>query len=175
MMATTSVDVIIVGAGWAGMAAADSLARANVSFLVLESSNRTGGRSRALTFGDPSVWVGVVERGSNWVSGVAPPGVVKGGAAGVAKGLEKLPWENPVFALAQQERLHTVGIAGSADGNMSGYSAVFRSNGDASGDPAGLIRARADKALGCVNQSWARRVDKNVTVSAPFSPIISRS
>ena len=50
------VDVIIVGAGWAGMAAADSLARAaNVSFLVLEASNRTGGRVRPLAFGDPKV------------------------------------------------------------------------------------------------------------------------
>ena len=34
------VDVVIVGAGWAGMAAADSLARANVSFVVLESSHQ---------------------------------------------------------------------------------------------------------------------------------------
>ena len=85
------VDVVIVGAGWAGMAAADSLARANVSFVVLESSNRTGGRSHAITFGDSSVWRGVVERGSNWVSGVAPPGVQKGGAGGVAKGMKHVP------------------------------------------------------------------------------------
>ena len=119
-----AADVIIIGAGWAGMAvrasarrlplaaaaasaasadgrcldprlhrvvashvrgfssalgsqAADQLARANVSFVVLESTNRTGGRSHAITFGDPAVWRGVVERGSNWVSGVAPPGVQK--------------------------------------------------------------------------------------------------
>ena len=38
------------------MAAADSLARANVSFVVLESTNRTGGRSQSITFGDKSVW-----------------------------------------------------------------------------------------------------------------------
>ena len=122
------LDVVIIGAGWAGMAAADSLARANISFVVLESTGRTGGRSvptlrcrgtcqpstvvlferpvspdssHALTFGHPSVWTGVVERGSNWVSGVAPPGVTKGGAAGVAKGLEDLPWENPVHTLVR--------------------------------------------------------------------------
>ena len=58
-----TVDVVIVGAGWSGMAAADSLARANVSFLVLESSNRTGGRTHAITFGHSDVWRGVIERG----------------------------------------------------------------------------------------------------------------
>ena len=59
------MDVIIIGAGWAGMAAADSLARANVSFVVLEATNRTGGRTHALTFGDPAIWRGVVERGKH--------------------------------------------------------------------------------------------------------------
>ena len=58
------VEVIIIGAGWSGMAMADRLSRANVSFVVLESSNRTGGRSHAVEFGDPSVWRGVVERGA---------------------------------------------------------------------------------------------------------------
>ena len=72
-------DVIIIGAGWAGMAAADWLARNNATFLVLESTNRTGGRSRAFNFGDPRIWSGVVEGGSNWVSGVG------GGAAGFLK------------------------------------------------------------------------------------------
>ena len=44
--ATPPEQVVIIGAGWSGMAAADSLARAgNVSFVVLESSNRTGGPS----------------------------------------------------------------------------------------------------------------------------------
>ena len=50
----------------------------------------------------PKVWRGVIERGANWVSGVAPPGVHKGGAAGVAKGLGDLPWQNPVYHLAVQ-------------------------------------------------------------------------
>ena len=58
------VDVVIIGAGWAGMAAADSLSRANVSFVVLESTNRTGGRSHAITFGDEKIWRG---------TGTAPP------------------------------------------------------------------------------------------------------
>ena len=163
-VADVDVDVVIVGAGWAGMAAADSLARSNVSFVVLEATNRTGGRTHAITFGDPKVWRGVVERGANWVSGVAPPGVEKGGAAGVAAGLEKLPWQNPVYRLAKQERLRTVRVPGSADGNISGYNAVFRSNGDVNGDPGGAIRARANAALGCVNSSWARKVNKADTM-----------
>ena len=60
------VDVIIIGAGWAGMAAADAIERANqahgeddaLSFVILESTNRTGGRSHAITFGRSSQgWV----------------------------------------------------------------------------------------------------------------------
>ena len=160
-----TVDVVIVGGGWAGMAAADSLARANVSFVLLESSQRTGGRSHALpAFGHPSIWTGVVERGSNWVSGVAPEGVDKGGAAGVAKGLEHLPSENPVHKLARAENLTMVRIPGSADGNMSGYNAVFTSGGDINGDPGGLLRLAANKALDCINSSWARKVPKNSTM-----------
>lgn len=131
-----SLDVIIVGAGWAGMGAAHALALANQSFVVLESTNRTGGRSHALAgFGDPSVWTGVVERGSNWVSGVAPPGVEKGGAAGVAKGLEDLPSENPVHVLAREHKLTMVRIPGSADGNMTDYDAIYSSDGNINGDP----------------------------------------
>ena len=158
------VDVVIVGAGWAGMAAADSLARANVSFVVLESSNRTGGRSHAITFGDSSVWRGVVERGSNWVSGVAPPGVQKGGAGGVAKGMKHVPWENPVYTLAKQVGLSMARIPGSADGNMSGYNAVYTSGGDINGDPGGRIRTRGNAALDCLNSSWARKAPKTEPV-----------
>ena len=160
----TIVDVIIIGAGWAGMAAADSLARANTSFLVLESTNRTGGRSHAIEFGDPKVWHGVVERGSNWVSGVAPPGVQKGGAGGVAKGMKHVPWENPVYTLALQANLSLTRIPGSCDGNMSGYDAVYSSNGSPDGDSSGQLRERADAMLDCVNSSWARKVDKRVTM-----------
>jgi len=153
-----TVDVVIVGAGWAGMAAADALARANVSFVILESTNRTGGRTRALPFGDARVWRGVVERGANWVSGVAPPGVVKGGAAGVAKGLEALPYENPIYALAKRAALRTRRVAGSADGNMSGYDAVLSAAGGGGGDASGKIRSSANDALDCINSSWARKV-----------------
>eukprot|EP01079_Euglenida_sp_SAG-EU17-18_P003440 gene3440-654_t len=50
-----SPEVIIIGAGWSGMSAAHELAKANVSFLVLEARNYTGGRTTAMQFGHPSV------------------------------------------------------------------------------------------------------------------------
>ena len=161
---STPVDVIIIGAGWAGMGAADSLARANVSFLVLESTNRTGGRSHAIEFGDPNVWRGVLERGSNWVSGVAPAGVQKGGAGGVAKHMKEFPWENPVYTLAKKANFSLTRIPGSCDGNMTGYSVVYRSDGSPDGDSSGKLRSRANAALDCLNVSWARKVNNHVTV-----------
>ena len=50
------VDVVIVGAGWAGVASADHLRKAEVSFIVLEAQSYTGGRRHAFTFGHESVW-----------------------------------------------------------------------------------------------------------------------
>ena len=41
----TSVDVVIVGAGFAGLSAAERLSSMGVSVLVLEGRDRVGGRS----------------------------------------------------------------------------------------------------------------------------------
>ena len=49
------VDVVTVGAGWNGMAAADHLDKAGVSFVVLEIQRHMGGRSHAFMLGHESV------------------------------------------------------------------------------------------------------------------------
>ena len=49
------VDVVVAGAGWAGMASAVHLRKAEVSFVVLEAQSHTGGRRHAFMFGHESV------------------------------------------------------------------------------------------------------------------------
>lgn len=129
------------------MAAADYLARANVSFLVLEASNRTGGRTHAIEFGHPSVGKFNFEQGSNWVCGT-------GGSK--QHHVPKAP--NPVIELAKQEGLQTVLIPGATDGNMSNYFAVFDENGE-DADPTGELRQRANAALACLNKAGPKAKD----------------
>jgi hypothetical protein len=61
--------VVIVGSGWAGLAAADELAARGCKVVVLESKSRFGGRS--FTSPDPSF--PRVELGSNWIHGRQGP------------------------------------------------------------------------------------------------------
>lgn len=63
------IDVIIVGAGAAGLMAARQLRRAGKEILVLESSSRVGGR--ALTIYDTSAGV-PIELGAEFIHGDAP-------------------------------------------------------------------------------------------------------
>lgn len=100
--AAQDVEVIIVGAGWAGMAAADALVRANVNVTVLEASGHTGGRSHAMKFGSAGVKQFIIERGSNWVSGGCLGRTGACGAGGAAMGMEHLPSENPVWTLGKK-------------------------------------------------------------------------
>lgn len=60
------VDVIVVGAGVAGLAAARDLSRRGLRVIVLEASDMIGGRVRT-TY----QWkdVGALELGANWVHG----------------------------------------------------------------------------------------------------------
>ena len=141
-LAKPEFDVLVIGGGWSGMAAAHHLARHNVSFAVLEANNWTGGRSHATQFGDASVREFIVELGSNWVHGVG------GGAAGALPDKPNVP-ENPVHVLAREANLSMVLIPGSSQ-NMSNYAAVLDVNG-VDADPAGQLRTRANQAYDCVN------------------------
>jgi len=60
---TSNPDVVILGAGAAGIAAAQELRAAGISFLVLEATNRVGGRAftESATFGVP------FDHGAHWV------------------------------------------------------------------------------------------------------------
>jgi monoamine oxidase len=62
-MAMTDVDVVVVGAGLAGLAAARELAAAGRSVAVVEARDRVGGRVRNQSIGDAKI----VEVGGQWV------------------------------------------------------------------------------------------------------------
>ena len=56
--------MIIIGAGVSGLAAADKLQQRGVTYLILEGSDRVGGRMSSLS------WQGTtIELGANWVTG----------------------------------------------------------------------------------------------------------
>ena len=141
--AAVDVDVVIIGAGWAGMAAADHLAKAGVSFVVLEAQNHTGGRTHAFKFGHESVGQHVFEQGSNWIQGT-----------GLARKDRDSPTvrTNPLLDLAEKEGLQTVYIPGATDGNMSNYFKVYDERGQ-DGDPTGKLRQAGNDAMDCVNRT----------------------
>ncbi|HEY5025984.1 MAG TPA: FAD-dependent oxidoreductase, partial [Acidimicrobiales bacterium] len=62
-MPMTEVDVVVVGAGFAGLAAARELVAAGRSVAVVEARDRVGGRVRNESIGDGKV----VEVGGQWV------------------------------------------------------------------------------------------------------------
>lgn len=62
------VDVIIVGAGLAGLSAASELQRAGLSFIILEARDRVGGKTWSQTVpGDENA---IVDLGAAWMNGV---------------------------------------------------------------------------------------------------------
>jgi monoamine oxidase len=68
-----NLDVIIIGAGAAGLACADSLQKAGIKVLMLEARNRIGGR--AFTLGSPH-FDQPVEFGAEFIHG-APTNLLK--------------------------------------------------------------------------------------------------
>ena len=162
---TAQVDVLIVGAGWAGMGAADHFARhnKNVTFKILEARGDTGGRTRAMAFGNDNAPEGpgkfIVERGSNWVCGV-------GGGAGGHKHVRPVAPDvktNPMYDLQLKANLKTVKIWGSSQ-NMSNYGMIFGADGK-DADPDAKLRDHANRALDCVNATaFNGKYNASVTV-----------
>lgn len=62
------VDVVVVGAGLAGLSAARDLDRAGLSVLVVEARDRVGGRTYSLGMPDGSP--GIIEAGAGWINDV---------------------------------------------------------------------------------------------------------
>ena len=60
--AEASVDVVVVGAGLAGLCAARELTRAGKSCVVIEARDRVGGRTLSQPLGDD-----VVDLGGQWI------------------------------------------------------------------------------------------------------------
>src|SRR4051812_43136951 len=65
----TTADVIIIGAGAAGLMAARELSRSGKSVMILEARNRTGGRIQTL---DSIVFSRNVETGAEFIHGNLP-------------------------------------------------------------------------------------------------------
>jgi monoamine oxidase len=64
--ADKTVDVVIIGAGLAGLAAATELQRAGRSFIILEARDRVGGKSWSQSLPDGEQ--GVVDVGAAWIN-----------------------------------------------------------------------------------------------------------
>jgi monoamine oxidase len=150
-------DVIIVGAGWAGMSAAHTLAKNNVSFIVLEAHNYTGGRTHAIQFGDPSVHVGTMEIGSGWLES-------SGKATGDGPAAANVDNAPPLVALAKQMSppLKWSFIPGSSQ-NQSNYKRVLTADGK-DGDADGKIRDAANAAYACIDKAAKRSKTQDTTV-----------
>ena len=58
-------EVIIIGAGASGIAAAQVLYEARINFLLMEADNEIGGRMKSHKFGQY-----IVENGANWIQGL---------------------------------------------------------------------------------------------------------
>ena len=150
----TEVDVLIIGAGWAGMAAADHLARngPGVHFAVLESTNRTGGRSYAVTIGEY-----IVEAGSNWIVGSR-----EGGEPTCPSAMQKCPNvpTNPVLDVAMQAEVDMAHVK-YPDGFFTRVPTVLDVHGQEA-DPDGAIRDRFIFALECIKDNSENRTFREV-------------
>lgn len=168
----TKVDVLIIGAGWAGMAAADYLVRngPGVHFAVLESTNRTGGRSQAVTMGEY-----IVEAGSNWIVGTREGGEQCPSGLFTNLTKEKCPNvpTNPVLDVAMQAG---AGIVESMthvkypDGATPSRVPMVLDRHGQEADPDGVIRDRFTYALDCLKGNSKNQTFREVMAGCGWNP-----
>jgi monoamine oxidase len=146
------VDIAIVGAGAAGIAAARRIAAANRRFVLLEASNRVGGRcfTEQQTFGLP------FDRGAHWIH---TPDLNPLAALAPKAGVEMYP--------APPGQKIRIGRRNAREGEMENFLAAMvrahRAIGDAARGKADVSCAQAmPKDLG----DWRKTVD---FVLGPFA------
>ncbi len=91
--AGVDVDIAIIGAGAAGLAAGRELLRANASFIILEARDRAGGRARTFDAGDCPI-----DLGCGWLhSADENPFVAVAEELGVQLDRSGAPWQKPAW------------------------------------------------------------------------------
>ncbi len=106
------VDVVVVGAGFAGLSAARDLTRAGTSVLVVEANDRVGGR----TLSEDVSGGNIVEHGGQWIG----PGQDRIAALAKEVGVETFP----TFGAGLEDLAFTGGIRASAGGGPGGAEVV---------------------------------------------------
>jgi monoamine oxidase len=109
-------DVLVVGAGVAGLEAARRMARASLDVIILEARGRVGGRIETHRLGG---WPGPVEAGAEFVHG-RPRALVRALAAARAH-LVAVP---PRHALARRGRVRPAGRVWERGARVDGRAAA---------------------------------------------------
>ena len=87
---------IVIGAGIAGLGAANYLRQQNCTVTVLEARNRIGGRLNTETMGSSNI---KVDMGASWIHGIGP-------GAGDIEEFKNM--ENPLYTIAKANKITTV-------------------------------------------------------------------
>lgn len=87
-------NVIIIGAGAAGLGAAQESLKQGMTVKVLEARNRLGGRIESVDMGPYKV-----DMGASWIHGIGP---------GCGENEEWQDKENPIYTIAKQNGIPTV-------------------------------------------------------------------
>ena len=91
---TGKVQVLIIGAGAAGLGAANEAIKAGLAVKVLEASGRLGGRINTEAMG-----ANKVDLGASWIHGIGP---------GCGANEDWTDQENPIYTIAKEKGIETV-------------------------------------------------------------------